>query len=64
MVGIGGVDYDASKLNSKDVGAGGILQTDLTTIELGFAPFIPLSKRYPSNGCQWKVLKMKIGFLN
>tara|TARA_R110000824_G_scaffold341619_1_gene528054 strand:- start:1184 stop:3142 length:1959 start_codon:yes stop_codon:yes gene_type:complete len=46
VVGIGGVDYDASKLNSKDVGAGGILQTDLTTIELGFAPFIPLSKMY------------------
>ena len=46
MVSIGGVGYDASKLNSRDVGAGGQLQTDLTTIELGFAPFIPLSRLY------------------
>jgi len=40
------LNYNAVNIGSKDVGARGILQTHLTTIELGFAPFIPMTETY------------------
>ena len=46
MAQIGGLSYDAFKMGSRDIGHMGTMQTDLTTIELGFAPFVPLSQLY------------------
>ena len=42
----GGVHYKPFGVGSADLGAMGVMQTELTTIELGFAPFVPLSQLY------------------
>ena len=41
-----GIGYKAFGVSSKDVNAIGQIQTKLTTIEFGFTPFIPFTKRY------------------